>query len=117
MLIIDEYNNITLTRGDTAYIDLSEFFDYDGDTYYLQQGDKIYFRLRTPKQILTKELEINTGLNMATLTINPEDTIPFAFGDYRYEMELVTVDNEHFTFIADKRFTVDKEQEVHRNGS
>ena len=43
----------------------------------------------------------------------PEDTIPFDFGDYRYEIELVTGDDEHYTVIADSVFKIGTELEHH----
>lgn len=117
MLKIDDQNNITLTRGDTAYIDIDEWVDYDGNVYYLEEGDRVYFRLRTTKQILTKELVVDWESNVATLIIEPRDTIPLPVAAHRYEIELVTANDEHFTFVANKIFTIDKEQEVHRNGN
>ena len=117
MLVIDKQNNITLTRGDTAYIDIDNFIDYDGNTYYLQEGDRMFFRLRTTKQLLTKEMVVDWENNIATLIIEPRDTIPLPVAAHRYEIELVTIDDEHFTFVANKIFTIDKEQEVHNNGN
>lgn len=115
MLDIDRKGNITLTRGDTAYIDVTGFKNKDGTTYYLQEGDKIYFRIRGVNR-LTKELSLDLLNNKATLTLEPEDTEGFSFTAYRYEMELVTAIDEHYTFVADKIFNISKELEEH-NGN
>ena len=113
MLEIDKDNNIKLTRGDTAYIDITSFVDGEGDPYFLHEGDKIYFRLKTEKYILTKQLALDLAENTATLILNPQDTLGLSFATHRYEMELVTYQEEHFTFFADKNFTIGRELEVH----
>ena len=114
MLEIDKDNNIKLTRGDTAYINLDPLINSDGTVYEFQEGDKIYFRLRTNTyRLLTKELEIDLSTNTATLSIDPLDTANFPLGVHKYELELVTVLNEHFTFIANKKFILDRELEGH----
>jgi len=113
MLNIDRNLNITLTRADTAYIDVSSLKNADGSDYEYNEGDKVYFRLKYPGSMLEKELAIDLGNNKSTLTLDPVDTESLAFGIYKYEMELVTAIGEHFTFIADKNFTISKELEVH----
>lgn len=115
MLDIDRNQNITLTRGDTAYIDIIGLKDKDGTAYTLVSGDVIWFRLKGTT-LFEKQLSIDTEENFATLTLEPEDTEDLAFSMYKYEMELVTSIGEHFTFIADKNFTIGKELEVH-NGN
>lgn len=113
MLVIDKDNNILLTRGDTAYIDIIDFYDIDGNPYTLEEGDNIYFRLRTSRVLLTKKLSIDLENNTATLLLEPKDTSYLPEKTHKYEIELVTHKNEHFTFVADKNFTIGKEQEVH----
>lgn len=116
MLEIDRNGNIKLTRADTAYIDVIDLKDKDGTAYTLVSGDVIWFRLKGAATLLEKQLIIDTDLNFATLTLEPEDTEDLAFSTYKYEMELVTSIGEHFTFIAYKNFTIDNELEVH-NGN
>lgn len=115
MLYIDRDGNITLTRADTAFIDVTSFKNQVGETYQLFEGDKVYFRLKT-NPILEKELTIDLLNNKAGLHIIPDDTAGLPFTTFKYEMELVTSTGEHFTFIADRNFTVGKEVEEH-NGS
>lgn len=115
MLYIDREGNMTLTRADTAFIDVTSFKNQVGETYQLFEGDKVYFRLKT-NPILEKELMIDLLNNKASLHIIPDDTAGLPFTTFKYEMELVTSTGEHFTFIADRNFTVGKEVEEH-NGS
>lgn len=114
MLTIDKDNNIFLTRGDTAYIRILEFTKDDDTVYYLQDGDRIYFRMRTTNnRILPKEFVIDFENNSALLTLIPDDTILLPIAIHKYEVELVTNIGEHFTFIANKNFEIGPEQEVH----
>lgn len=114
MLEIDSRTKtITLTRGDTAYIEVSTLLNADGTDYEYNADDKVYFRLKLDSSMLEKEMAIDLENNKSTLTLYPEDTENLAFGIYKYEMELVTAIGEHFTFIADKNFTISKELEVH----
>jgi hypothetical protein len=113
MLEIDKQNNILLTRGDTACIDFEDFIDIDGNPYKLEENDQIFFRLKTSRVLLTKSLSIDLSAQTATLLIEPRDTINLPMATHKYEIELVTHEDKHYTFIADKNFTIGKEQEVH----
>lgn len=112
MLNIDRWQNIMLTRGDTAYIDVTELKNKDGTTYTFVASDMVYFRLKGPEMI-EKQLDIDLLNNKATLTLEPEDTEALNFTSYKYEMELVTSIGEHFTFIADRNFVIGLELEDH----
>ena len=99
---------IYLTRGDTAYIDVS-IKDSSGNDYEPAQGDKIYFRLK--KNIYEDALLIEKEIDIETqkLEIMPEDTEMLGFGAYCYEIELVTFLGEHFTVIENAAFIVGAE--------
>ncbi len=111
-----EDNNIYLTRGDTADITLT-ITQLDGSDYEVQEGDTLIFRM---KKYATKEasevLIEKTALvsdGEITFSLVPEDTLTLAFGEYRYEVELVTDADDHYTVIADTEFEVGKELENH----
>lgn len=99
-----------MTRGDTAFIDVTLNND-DGTSYVPQEGDKIIFRIRKKagqgELALEKEVDINT----LRLTIEPNDTKNLRFGEYHYEFELVTVAGYHFTFIANQIINIAEELE------
>lgn len=106
---------IFLTRGDSATI---SFDIKDGETTYdLNTGDKVYFRmaLKAGKSpvALTKECEIDVEHGKAILSLAPDDTANLQFKIYRYEVELVTTEDAHYTFIADQSFAVGTEIELH----
>ncbi len=99
---------IHITRGDTAYIDVS-LEDISGNDYEPVQGDKLYFRLK--ESVYKKELLVEKEINIDTLVleITPEDTEMLGFGSYCYEVELVTALGQHFTVIENAAFIVGAE--------
>lgn len=115
MFVIEE-NRIYLTRADTADIDVT-LEKLDGSEYEVQEGDSIIFRVKkyatkdVSEVLIEKQADIED--NEITISLEPEDTLDFAFGEYRYEVELVTADNRHYTVIADTAFEVGKELENH----
>lgn len=116
MLTIDE-NRIYLTRGDTAEIAVS-LKKLDDTDYEMQTGDVLYFRMKKyatkdPSEILI-EKTADVLNNEISFTIEPYDTESLAFGEYSYEVELVTgAEEQHYTVIADSEFVIGKEIENH----
>lgn len=104
--------DIYLTRGDTAYLQLIPKLQ-NKELYVLKQGDEVKFRLRDGSFIFEKDCAIDLDNNTAKLTLLPEDTASLKFKIYHYECELVTAEDEHFTFIADRQFTIGKELDDH----
>lgn len=104
---------IELTRGDTAFIILRPIIKQSGEQRRLLETDRIIFRLKTRQTMVEIPCVINTEDNTATLTIEEEDTAAITPGTYRYEAELVTNNDQHFTFIADQPFILGKELEEH----
>lgn len=119
MLTITPNGEIHLTRGDTAFIEpIVEIEDKEKkgkfDPYEYQDGDRVIFRLAlnvNSPLLIEKDCYIDLENNTATLTLNPEDTIGLEPKVYFYCMELVTVTDNHFTFIENTRFTIGKEME------
>lgn len=103
-------NQIFLTRGDTMFIKLS-LENEDGTDYIPADGDKIYFRLK--KYATYPDILIEKQLSDMILELTPADTAHLDFGTYRYEIELVTADGNHYTVICDEPFTIEKELENH----
>ena len=115
MFTIEE-NRIYLTRGDTAEI-LVNLTKLDGTDYEVQPGDTLYFRIKKyptndPSEILIEKTAVITQ-DEVTITLAPADTIELPFGEYSYEVELVTETEAHYTAIADTEFVVGKELENH----
>jgi len=113
MLII-KGQEIYLTRGDTAEISFTATNE-DGTDYEFQSGDIVYFRmaLKAGEDVaVEKECVIDVENNKAVLILEPEDTAECKFKVYRYEVELIAIeDGSHSTFIADQSFEIGKEIE------
>ena len=113
MLEIDSRTKtITLTRGDTAYIAFNPIIRQSGENRNLVEGDKAYFRLQA-SEVTEIECTVDVEENKLELLIEPEDTMFITPGTYRYEVELVSANDEHFTIIADRVFNIGKEIEEH----
>lgn len=116
MLIVDKFGNITLTRKDTAYLkvipqiqdeDTKEFSDY-----IMEEGDRVVFRIQRERDVFEKDCQVDLETNSVVLTLVPDDTASLDIRTYYFEFELITSRGEHFTFIAKKRITMDKEIEA-----
>lgn len=121
MVIIEqETQNISVTRGDYAALVFCAYED-DGITLYnLQQGDTVQLQIGrkygTPDKTFTKTKTTNltTTVNDYTIEIEPSDTKDMKFGDYFYDVSIITADGDVCTYIGDNgtitpMFTVLKE--------
>lgn len=88
---------ITFNRGDDIYIQVN-VYDSDGQPYVLREKDKLYFSAKakaTDKNyaIPPKELDIDV------VHIAPEDTYDLAFGEYIYDVQMITAEGHKTTII------------------
>lgn len=112
MLYIDEDDNIKLTRGDTAIIDI-EITDADGEPYIMQPLDELIFTVR--KIYDAGSVVIEKTLQTPVITLVTDDTKDLTFGLYRYDIYLYNSSTHVLdTFIAEKIFEV--AEEVHNFG-
>jgi hypothetical protein len=99
---------ISLTRGDSAIISVA---CTNGTTpFALTTGDTIYFTIKasatTTTKLVQKIITTFTQDGKATVTLNPADTKPLAYGEYLYDVQLTLVTGEVITIIAPSRFTI-----------
>lgn len=101
-----EYN-ITITRGDTGFIEIP-LFDNDDEPYTPVEGDKLRFAVKKKHKdeecLILKDISIDTCI----LEIEPSDTKHLEFGTYVYDLEFTDSLDHVSTFIFGK-FKVDKE--------
>ena len=103
---------ITLTRGDNASIRLRPRYDDEERTeYVVEEGDRVIFRMKVKNQLIEKECNISVENNRIVVSFIPQDTIDLNPGVYRYEAELVTSWQMHYTFLQDQTFILTKELE------
>lgn len=103
--IID--NKIYLSRGDSAVIGI-EITDDEGETYTPGVGEMVLFTLKRVtnqcKTLLVKEfIEDSSDLSV---TLTQEDTIDLSFGDYVYDVVLVSDEGDVYTIIAPSEFKI-----------
>lgn len=107
MLRIDDDNNIYLTRGDTAVIDVS-IKDEDGNPYAMTTNDRLIFTLRKLWDKGTIILE--KTVSIPEFDFSTDDTKDLDFGDYCFDIYLFNLGTEKLdTFIAEKKFTIGEE--------
>ena len=103
---------ITLTRGDNASIRLRPRYDDEERTeYVVEEGDRVIFRMKVKNQLIEKECNISVENNRIVVSFIPQNTIDLNPGVYRYEAELVTSWQMHYTFLQDQTFILTKELE------
>lgn len=118
MLNIDD-KDIALTRGDYAALVFCAYEEED-TLFELSAGDKVQMQIckkyGTPLRTLVKEKETDDTTTDTDYTIEvlPDTTKGLKFGDYYYDVSIVTSDGLPYTYIGDDgenqpKFTVLKE--------
>ena len=121
VFVNEETMAITMTRGDTAELQIGCLID---DTEYVpQEGDVVTFAVKhqTQKGDKYKEYEDQTAVCQITvpndtliLEIQPSDTRPLEFGTYDYQVDIEFADGKVNTFIES---TLKITKEVHKDGN
>lgn len=109
MLRIDSANNITITQGNSAEIDITPL-DEEGKPYELQEGDKVIFKVEScRKEIIRRVLTAEDwdgeqeGLIMV---LSPEDTVNLPCKEYTFDCLYIFADGSAKTFIDAAVFNV-----------
>ena len=103
------YHDITLTRGNNLFLQLS--LKKNNQSYTPAQGSSIRFAMKAKYTDPDTEVLINKSIPIDTLllAIEPEDTKGLPMGrTYVYDMQL-TDENGFVDTFAEGKFTVDKE--------
>lgn len=111
MLNVDSKTNvITLTRGDTARIQVN-ITDATGQPYVPQDGDVIRFALKKRYADDTPLINITIPNDTLLLEISPSDTKPLRFGTYKYDIQITMANGTVDTFIDRGQFVITEEVE------
>lgn len=110
MIFIDNTTqNIALTRGDYAALVFCAYEEDEETLYELNEGDTVQLQIGkkygTPLKTYTrvKEDSETTTADDYTIEIEPESTKDMKFGDYVYDVSIITADGYVCTYIgADK---------------
>lgn len=107
MLAIDDNNNVTLTRGDSASISVA-LKNPDGTDYTLQSGDELLFTVKY--NCITEDIIIQKDISSdAIINLIPSDTNDLLYGEYFYDVQLTRANGSVNTVIPPRDFIVAKE--------
>ncbi len=106
IFVIHRDNCINITRGDSANfaVDLVD----DNDTAYVMcEGDVLKFTVKGSVRKGKILLQKTTSTNIFSLL--PQDTKEWNFGNYIYDIELITYDGNVYTVVPYSTFRVCEE--------
>lgn len=105
--IEDKIYDITLTRGDTLFLEFP-LYDEDDNPYDPVEGEKLRFALKKKHKDENPLVLIDIPIDTCLLEIKPEHTKPLNFGNYVYDVEFTDLYG-HVSTIIKGVFTVDTE--------
>lgn len=101
--------DIRMTRGNTAYLDITPLNE-GGQPIVLGEGDRVIFKVKSPfgetkfTRILDSSCYTDEHDTSVNLVLQPEDTLDLRAGNYLYDCILVFADGQAYTFIPESRF-------------
>ena len=102
-------NSIVITRGDSLEVDVL-LTDNAGYPYQPVEGDTVYFRVKKSAYASDVLIEKTIDINTLVLNLVEADTNNLAFGEYKYEIEIVLAnDIDHYTVIKNAPFIITEE--------
>ena len=106
MLVITD-NEVRLTRGDNADI-IVQIKDLNGDTYELQEGDKLLFTMKRncKTDIIVIQKDITSD---QVISIEHNDTKDLDYGTYYFDVQCTLADGNVYTVIEPHPFIIEKE--------
>lgn len=104
----DDDNTIRITRGDSLTVNIS-LTDDDGFPYVPVEGDVVNFTVKKSAKATETLIEKQIDINTLELDLVEADTENLAFGEYRYEIEVVVVGGDHYTVIKNAPFIITEE--------
>lgn len=97
--------DITFNRGDSIYLNIT-VYDENGAEYELQEGDALYYSVKA--KLKDKNYAIPPKkLEKTLLSILPEDTYDLDFGEYVYDVQLITANGRSSTIIKPSAFIIE----------
>lgn len=104
-------NVVTFNRGDDICLQV-DVYDSNGELYELRDGDELYFSVKAKAKdsnyaIPPKKLEIDSKGNHV-IHIEPRDTWDLDFGDYLYDVQLITAGGRSSTIVKPTQLTIEE---------
>ena len=104
MLHVDQDNNITLTRGDTAVLTLTV---KEGSSDYDYSSDLTQFTVK--RNTATEDIVLQKTFSGTSITINPSDTKDLYYEDLKFDVQLITPSGAVHTVIPPRDFIIAEE--------
>lgn len=111
MLLIDEDNNITLTRGDTATLELT--VKDDGVSYDFSDD---LVQLTVKRNTVTDTVIFQKTFTSGVVVIDNSDTAKLHYTDLVYDVQLIKTGGGVYTVIPPRKFTVAEEVNFNAEG-
>lgn len=111
MLYIDEDNNITLTRGDTATLELS--VKDDGATYDFSND---LVQLTVKRNTVTDTVIFQKTFTSGVVIIENTDTASLNYNNLVYDVQLIKQGGGVYTVIPPRKFTIAEEVNFNAEG-
>ena len=103
MLTIKQNNDIHLTQGDSAYLNV-EITNDDGTPYNIKEGDTLTMTVKATNGTLIFSKTVQA---YESIIIEPQDTINVGVGRYKYDIQLNT-ENQVYTIISVSSFFIEE---------
>ena len=98
-------NDIYLTRGDTASLEIELLHEDTGEPYVLEEGDVV--RLSMKHFISDRTVLVQKDIqDTLIIVIEPSDTSELDYGEYHYDISLMKPDGYIETFIENRNFVI-----------
>ena len=103
MMLTIKGNEIHLTQGDSAYLNV-EITNDDGTPYAIKEGDSLTMTVKSTNgtRIFSKTVQA-----YESIIIEPKDTIDAGVGRYKYDIQLDT-ENQVYTIIPVSSFFIEE---------
>ena len=101
MLYIDDNQNITLTRGDSATFGLTV---KQNTSSYDYSNDLVVFTVK--KNVNTDGILFQKTFTNGVINLTPSDTSNLNYGTYYYDVQLKNTSNGIYTVIPPSKFIV-----------
>lgn len=106
MFIIDD-NNIFLTRGDTAEFGLDVVNEETGEPF---DYSECLTEFTVKQSAFTEDIVIQKTFTDGIVKINPEDTEGLPYQTLKFDVQIITPENDVYTVMSDCDFTLMKEE-------
>lgn len=108
-MIVDKYGNISMTRGDTEFMDVVMIDKPTGNLLKFEEGDTVYFSVKRTvndfEYIIQKKI-VDFEDGIAKVIISHEDTRYLEYGRYVYDVQVTDKNGIVSTIVRPSIFEI-----------